>query len=126
MNQLLKPKASFALCGLLLASVAQSQVGRQLDTIIDPIAIQTVESVGLDFGVSPVVGIFWDERCAEVEYTFNSNAGANVGSPLEISPAQLADVVQDGLDRWNDIPSAYIKMDVTRIADLGSLSLIHI
>ncbi len=120
MNDAMTKSACLALAGALLAGTAQAQVGRQLDTFIDPVELQFVESVGAPFGVSPVVGIFWDERCAQVEYTFNSAAGANVGSPFEISPADLASVVQAGLDRWNDIPSAYIEMDITKIADLGN------
>ncbi|MEL7311528.1 MAG: hypothetical protein AAFN07_08465, partial [Pseudomonadota bacterium] len=32
----------------------------------------------------------------------------------------LAGVVQEGLDRWNDIPTSYIEMNITAIEDLGN------
>ncbi|MEL7022295.1 MAG: matrixin family metalloprotease [Pseudomonadota bacterium] len=104
-----------------VAGTATAQEGRQLDTIADPTEVQFVDSVGgAPFGVGQVVGIFWDARCAQVEYTFNSNAGANIGTGAEISPEVLAGVVQEGLDRWNDIPTSYIEMDITAIEDLGN------
>lgn len=123
---MLKLKRMFyraAVTGLMSAAIAvpaQAQMGRQLDTIANPTELQFLDSVGAEFAVAPVVGIFWDERCAEVEYTFNSNVGANPGTDVEISPAVLVETVQRGLDRWNDIKSSYIQMNVTKTADLGS------
>ncbi|MEL7311908.1 MAG: hypothetical protein AAFN07_10380, partial [Pseudomonadota bacterium] len=101
-------KAIFALsAAAVVAGTATAQEGRQLDTIADPTDVQFVDSVGgAPFGVGNVVGIFWDERCAQVEYTFNNNVGANVGTGAEIAPEVLAGVVQEGLDRWNDIPTS--------------------
>ncbi|MEM1192807.1 MAG: matrixin family metalloprotease [Pseudomonadota bacterium] len=94
------------------------ETGRQLDIITDPLRV--VEIRGEMMAESEVVGIFWDERCASVEYTFNSNQPANPGTPNEISPEVLAATIQTGLDRWNDNPSAYIEMNVTNITDLGN------
>ena len=96
---------------------AQTQTGRQLDVIADP--TRSVEIRGIQRLESEVVGIFWDQRCASVDYTFNTNQGANVGTPDEISPEDLAQTVQDGLERWNANPSSYIEMNVTELSDLG-------
>ena len=110
-----------AFAALGIAGLVHAQTGRQLDIIGDVTEVTGLPSLGgLPFGVAPIVDIFWDERCAKVAYTFNSNVGANPGTPDEISPEQLAATVQAGLDRWNSNPSAYIEMNVTRIADLGA------
>jgi hypothetical protein len=101
---------------------AQTQTGRQLDLIADfnGVTASLPSQGGAVFGVREVVGIFWDSRCANVEYTFNTTASANPGTAAEISPAALAEVVQDGLDRWNENPSSYIEMNITNQADLGA------
>ncbi len=102
---------------------AQTQTGRQLDIIADPTGNTTTVPSSADpsqiFEVQEVVGIFWDSRCANVEYTFNTAAGANPGTAIEISPDDLASAVQDGLDRWNDNPSSYIEMNVANLTNLG-------
>jgi len=125
-------KTKLLLCTAMLTAfsataIAQNQTGRQLDIIaIDadaeflPVPSLGEAAAGFLFRERPIVGIFWDERCASVEYTFNSNVGANPGTAAEISPEELAAVVQTGLDRWNDNPSAYIEMNVTNITDLGA------
>ncbi|MBF7073514.1 matrixin family metalloprotease [Glaciecola sp. MH2013] len=109
----------------LLASsvaIAQQQTGRQLDIISAGTGETTVVpsiDPNFEFIVRPIVGIFWDARCANVEYTFNTAQSANPGQPEEILPEQLAAVVQQGLDRWNANPSSYINMNVTQLTDLG-------
>lgn len=110
---------TISLAALVVAAPASAQFGRQLDLIADPVGSEVVPSQGATFDVLPVVGIFWDERCAQVEYTFNATAGANVGAPTEISPEELASAVQDGLDRWNAIPTSFIEMNVTAVEELG-------
>ena len=106
---------------VVIPAVAQVGVGgRQLDVIGSEVTPVNVPSTGgLEFGQLPLIGIKWDERCASVEYTFNSNRGANPGTGAEISPEQLADAVQDGLDRWNGNPSSFIEMNITNLTDLG-------
>ena len=95
--------------------------GRQLDTIAAAVTSIPVPSQGGEvFDVRPLVGIFWDERCASVEYTFNTNQGANEGTPGRIGPNILATNVQRGLNRWNNIRTAYIEMNVTNRTDLGN------
>jgi len=102
---------------------AQSRVlpGRQLDVIADPVATVPIPSLGGELGdILPLRGIFWDERCASVEYTFNTNQGANEGTPGRIGPNNLATNVQRGLNRWNRIRTAYIEMNVVNRTDLGN------
>lgn len=100
---------------------AQTQTGRQLDVIAAPTAVTTVPSTGTEipFFVRPVVGIFWDERCAKVDYTFNSSVPINPFSETPIAPEVVADIVQTGLDRWNENPSSYIEMNITNVTELG-------
>lgn len=121
MKNLFLHTAASAFVAAAMAATANAQIGRQLDTFGTVTGVQNVESQGgAPFGISPVVGIFWDERCSSVEYTFNTNRGANVGTPAEITPDTLADVVQEGLDRWNAIPTSYIEMNITERTDLGN------
>ena len=118
-------KLTLCAAALLASGIlhAQTQTGRQLDVITDGVGETTTVPSSADptevFTVRPVVGIFWDSRCASVEYTFNTAAGANVGTATEISAETLSDVVQQGLDRWNENPSSYIEMNVTNQANLG-------
>jgi len=109
--------AATGLISVAIVAPTQAQMGRQLDAIADPTELQFLDSVGAQFAVAPVVGIFW---CAEVEYTFNNNVGANPGTEAEISPDVLVETIQSGLDRWNDIKSSYIVMNVTNTTDLGN------
>ena len=106
----------------LAAAAPAGATDRQLDTFVDPTG-ETVPIAalgGLELESLDVVGIFWDTRCAQVEYVFNSNVGANPGTPNEIDPATLAAVAQEGLDRWNDNPSSFIEMNITSVRDLGN------
>ncbi len=120
----------YLLCAtaLVAAGAAHAQVGtgRQLDVIGAPTGTVNLPSIGgVEVLEQPVFGIFWDERCSSVEYTFNSNQGANVGLPDEIDAQTLADEVQAGLDRWNDNPSSFIEMNVTNVTDLGNRPIIQ-
>ncbi len=103
-----------------IPQLALGQTGRQLDVIGAPIASQTVPSQGGEdvFSVRPVVGVFWDERCASVSYTFNTSEGVQEGSPFEIEPNEAADIVQTSMDIWNNNPSSYIEMKIDRRTDL--------
>ena len=106
-----------------IPQIALGQTGRQLDVIAAPTSSRTLPSIGGDeeFLVRPLVGIFWDERCASVSYTFNTSEGAQEGTEFEIEPDAVADIVQDSMDLWNDNPSSYIEMNIDH-----RLSLIHI
>lgn len=113
-----------AVCVSLSVDIAFAQSrdlpGRQLDVITAPTGTTTLPGFTEPFNISPVKGIFWDERCASVEFTFNTNQGANEGTPDRIDPNVLANVVQRGLNRWNRIPTSYIEMNVTNRTDLGN------
>jgi len=74
---------------------------------------------GAAFGVRPAIELFWDTRCAKVDYVFNSSAGANEGSDAFIAPQTLADTVQTSLNRWNDNPSSFIEMNIVEVRELG-------
>lgn len=116
--------AAVALLSSTLAVTALAQVGvggRQLDAIgaTEPGTVPVPSVGGLEFGVAPINGIFWDTRCASVEYTFNSFQGPNFDFGAEIPVEDAVTAVQDGLDRWNDNPSSFIEMNVTNITDLG-------
>lgn len=105
----------------LTASDALAQTGRQLDVISAPTRSLPIPSQGdAIFEVRPIRGIFWDERCASVEYTFNTNKGANEGTANRIGPRFIANIVQRGLDRWNAIPTSFIEMNITERKDLGN------
>jgi hypothetical protein len=101
---------------LTMTAAAHAQDARRLDTFaftgefLDE--AQTIERVEL-------VGIFWDERCAAVDYTYNSSGAPNLFFGAPISTAQTIQAVQDGLDRWNANPASYIEMNVTEARPLG-------
>jgi len=111
--------ALVALTTEIALAQARTLPGRQLDIAGESIGTQNIPGLGQS-QIRPVRGIFWDERCASVEFTFNSNHGANVGTPDEIAPNILANIVQGSLERWNNIPTSYIEMNVTDFTDLGA------
>ena len=105
-----------------IPQIALGQTGRQLDVIAAPTSSRTLPSIGGDeeFLVRPLVGIFWDERCASVSYTFNTSEGAQEGTEFEIEPDAVADIVQDSMDLWNDNPSSYIEMNIDHRTELDT------
>ena len=105
---------------------AQNQTGRQLDVISTQPTEFGIPVFGGGFlgNRVPVVGIFWDQRCASVEYTLNSNVGANPGTAAEVTPTQIRTIVQRGLNRWNNNPSSYIDMNITNVTNLGNRPVI--
>ncbi|NNU17222.1 hypothetical protein HK107_12895 [Parvularcula sp. ZS-1/3] len=101
-----------------LGSTAMAQGGRQLDIIALPTAVVDVR--GDTFLQRETVPIFWDERCASVEYTLNTAGLPNqfIGGPT-VSQADTVAAIQAGLDRWNDNPASYIEMNITSERNLG-------
>ncbi|MEX2497909.1 MAG: matrixin family metalloprotease [Wenzhouxiangellaceae bacterium] len=67
-----------------------------------------------------VVPIRWDERCSNLQYVINSAALPNQGSPLEVSIADLEQVIQQSFDAWNDIPTSFISFQVVDSRDTGN------
>jgi hypothetical protein len=67
-----------------------------------------------------VVGIFWDDRCTNVNYVVD-NIPANPGTPDEISPQQIRKEMQASFDQWNQIPTSYINMNVVEVRTIGNV-----
>lgn len=66
-----------------------------------------------------VIPIFWDERCAQVEYTLDT-IPPNAGTPLEIDINTVRDELQTSLDQWNAIPTSFIEMNITQVRTIGN------
>ncbi len=85
--------------------------------------LDTLATTGLEIapGVELVrsVPIFWDERCAQVNYTLDSVL-PNAGTPFEIDLPTVRAEIQEGMNTWNQIPTSYIEMNITRVATLGN------
>ena len=58
----------------------------------------------------PEVPIRWDTRCLPVRYRFNTEAGVNAAPPLDDDAARA--VLQQSLDRWNDIATSFIDLQM--------------
>ncbi|MCQ8184140.1 matrixin family metalloprotease [Parvularcula maris] len=112
MKYLLSTTAVLAALG-----ASHAQTGRQLDIIAVPTETQVID--GTEFGVAPIVGIFWDERCASVEYTYNTAGAPNAAFGAPISADETVAIIQTGLDRWNANPASFIELNVTEQRDLG-------
>jgi len=105
----------FLLCATALAVATQAHAGGRLDTfnITDE---STIQEGSLD---AIEVGIFWDERCASVEYTVDTVSTTDENGnaiPIEVVAAQY----QASFDRWNEIPTAYIEMNVKETRTIGN------
>jgi hypothetical protein len=65
------------------------------------------------------VGIFWDDRCVNVDYVVD-NVAANPGTPQEISPQRIREELQASLNQWNNIPTSYINMNIVAVRSLNN------
>lgn len=65
------------------------------------------------------VPIFWDARCANVNYVVD-DVPANAGTPNEIPATALRRELQSALNQWNRIPTSYINMNIVAIKTLGN------
>lgn len=99
---------ALVLLGLLsLVPATVSRAGGQLDGN---------DFTGLTQGLSEgsfaavTVGIRWDTRCLPLAYRFNNAALPNAVPPLDQAATVAA--IQTSLDRWNDIPTSFIRMDM--------------
>lgn len=65
--------------------------------------------------VAKVIGIKWDVRTLPVRYRMNSTQDPipNPLGPAFLSLADASAATQQSLDQWNNIPTSYIRMDVT-------------
>lgn len=91
----------------LAIAATQAQAGGRLDTFKF-----TGESNFIPgFEDVEIVGIFWDDRCTNVNYTVDDIPATGVaGSSI---PASVwAGEMQAAFDSWNDIPTSYIEMNI--------------
>ncbi|MGF1606539.1 MAG: hypothetical protein ACFB22_09380 [Rhodothalassiaceae bacterium] len=107
MKQLWFAAAALALSGTALA-------GGNLETLE---AVAEVEGGS----ILQAIPIKWDKRCVPVEYTLDTTQLPNalVEGVDEISAEDLADEIQASLDPWNEIPTSYIDMQLTRVGEFG-------
>jgi hypothetical protein len=107
-------KRLIAIAAMVFAA-GQVFASKQLETFnfaSTPSNIPGLENVG-------VVGIFWDDRCVNVNYVVD-NIPANPGTPNEISPQQIRQELQASFSRWNQIPTSYINMNVVAVRTLNN------
>lgn len=101
---------SFVLFGcLVLASATPVRAGGNLDTfdhtgfVPSPIPGQVV---------ARVVGQRWDARQIPVQFTMNT-AHDPIPNSLNLSAAEAQVALQAAMDTWNNIPTSFIKMNLT-------------
>ena len=100
--------------GTMLLIAGQVFAGGRLDTF-KFVGTQTIPGVDdVD-----VVGIFWDDRCVNVNYVVDDVA-ANPGTPQQISPQQIRQELQASFNKWNQIPTSYINMNIVAIRNVGT------
>jgi hypothetical protein len=98
----------------MLLVAGQVFAGGRLDTL----KITEVSSIPGLLDVE-VVGIFWDDRCVNVNYVVDA-IPANPGTPQEISPQQIRQELQTSFNQWNQIPTSYINMNVVDVRALNN------
>jgi len=116
-----RARVCFALCTALCTGIVgalglapEARAGGRLDVLAETgIELQP----GIDVAVT--VPIFWDERCARVEYTLDT-VPPNAGTPAELSIADVRRELQAAMDVWNQIPTSYIEMNITRVRTIGN------
>lgn len=105
-------KLSMLAVSLVTSSLANA--GGNLDTFNF-----TGQSTVPGFEDVEVVPIFWDARCANVNYTLDTVL-PNAGSAAEISIEDTREQLQAALDSWNTIPTSYINMNITETRTIGN------
>jgi len=68
--------------------------------------------------IARVIGIKWDARAVPVRYSMNTSLGPNIPNPLTpftpvLTLAQAQAALQGSFNRWNDIPTSFINMQIT-------------
>lgn len=105
----------FLLCASALAVATQAHAGGRLDSF----KITNESTIQADSKDAVAVGIFWDRRCASVEYTVDTITTTDRNGdviPIEV----IRDQFQRGFDRWNEIPTSYIEMNITETRTIGN------
>ena len=106
---------------LLLMSVVNARAGGALETIDltnagpSPIAGHLL---------ARVIGIRWDARSIPVQYRVNNTLDPipNPLGPAFLSVAAATTELQASLDKWNNIPTSYINMQI--VGNTGNLGLV--
>lgn len=80
----------------------------------------TGESTFPGFDDVELVPIHWDERCIPVHYTLDSGRLPNQGTPDTIDIETTRQQLQASMDRWNDIPTSFIELQITEVRDIGN------
>ena len=81
--------------------------------------VGTGQFVAPNLEIARSVPIFWDERCAQVNYTLDTIA-PNAGTAQEIDIATVQTELQAAFDQWNAIPTSYIDMNITQVRTIGN------
>ncbi|MCJ8313853.1 MAG: matrixin family metalloprotease [Saccharospirillaceae bacterium] len=110
-----------ALSSLLLHnSLYAAQTGRQLDVIKYSGPVVSLPSQGgAEFESAEIVGIFWDQRCAQIDYTYNSNSKVLNQFGEEIAQQDVTNAIESAMNSWNANPSSYINLSLTNQTQLG-------
>ncbi len=119
----MKPRISsvFLIAVLALGNVVSIMAGGRLETtdltgnIPSPIAGHTL---------ARVIGMQWDSRSIPVQYSMNTSLDP-VPNPLGAAFLSVADAqaaMQDSFDQWNNIPTSYIDMQITKSTAKTSLA----
>ena len=96
------------ICASALAIAATSaQAGGRLDTF----KFTGQSNFFPGFEDVEIVGIFWDDRCVNVNYTVDDIPAIGLGGSL-IPASVWAGEMQTAFNQWNSIPTSYINMNV--------------
>lgn len=106
---------------LLLMSVVNVRAGGALETIDITNAGPSPIAGHL---LARVIGIRWDARSIPVQYRVNNTLDPipNPLGPAFLSVAAATTELQASLDKWNNIPTSYINMQI--VGNTGNLGLV--
>jgi len=104
------------LCASALAIAAtQAHAGGRLDTF----KFTGQSNFIPGFEDVEIVGIFWDDRCTNVNYTADDTPANGIAGSL-IPTSVWAPEMQTAFDMWNNIPTSYINMNITEQRAIGN------
>src|SRR5688572_21742745 len=111
-------KKIIAIClsvSLMLAAAMPAFAGGALETVD---LTGNIPSPIAGHVIGRLIPIKWDTRALPVRYSMNTSLGPNIPNPLSpftpvLTLAQAQTALQGSLDRWNNIPTSYIDMQIT-------------
>jgi Matrixin len=121
-SQMLKRSAAATMCLLMVLAAPRVKAGGRIESIDitrflpSPIPGQLV---------AKVIGTQWDVRCIPVQFSMSSLDP--IPNPLDpatpvLSRAQAQAALQASLDKWNQIPTSFIEMNITRTTTKTTLA----